>query len=67
MTGEEFTAVLQLIHPKLGWNYGKGTKVAGVVLRDGTEDQVKLMEYGKNAEDTLQRLIERFEKYGVKL
>ena len=67
MTGEEFSAVLQLIHPKLSWNYGTSRYVAGVVLRDGSANPVKLLVTSTNSKETLPKLIEKFMEEGVNL
>lgn len=65
MTGEEFSAVLKLMHPKLDWNYGGRKGVAGIVLRDGSANPVKLVTQGYP--DALPFLIEKFMKDGVEL
>jgi hypothetical protein len=68
MTGEEFTAVLQLVHKDLSWSYGSSKRTAGVVLRNGTGDPVKIIVIdGRSAKDTLEKLVAKFLEEGVKL
>lgn len=67
MTREEFEAVLKWIHPDLGWNYGASKSVAGIVLRDGKPNPVKMLVLAGAQQDALPRLIGRFEREGINI